>query len=87
MNAHFTLADVWKPVSQGMNPYQAKNTHGGLRKKPKDSELVYPVLSDFSFISLPHMSQQNIKNEQLAKNYVARMIEENSNSKDCMYSA
>jgi len=86
LNAHFTLADVWKPISQGFNPYQIKNSHNALRKKAKDSELVYPVLSDFSFISLPHMSVENIKHEQIVKNYVARMIEENSNSKDCMYS-
>jgi len=80
-------ADVWKPISQGFNPYQAKNTQGALRKKPKDSETVYPVLSDFSFISLPHMSVQNVKYEQMIKNFIARIVDENSNSKDCIYTA
>lgn len=82
---NYLKESIWKPLNQGFKPYQSKNILSVLRKKPKDSEIEYPAISDFSFISLPHMSEENLKHEQIIRQYISKIIEENSNSKDCMH--
>ena len=76
---------IWKPLNNGFKPYQANNILSLLRKKPKETPLEFPAISDFSFVPLPHMSGENLTHEKTIRLHITKIIEENSNSTDCTY--